>query len=151
MGPQTPRNAGQFAKLVRQPGGMTADEAVLAASANLETLRGGLEAEIAAAIGAMQSLDAAQADVPDPASIDALYRLSNRVIGLAGLPGLRAVGQICFSLCELIDRLQTSRTWNTAAVRVHMDCLRALRPGSAGDEDQQDAVVAALRRVVGRI
>lgn len=151
MTPRMPRKAGHFARLVHQPGGVTMDEAVLAADANLETLRSGLEAEIGATIGAMQSLGTALDGAPDPAAIEKLYRLSNLVIGLAGIPGLRAIGRVCYSLCELIDRSQTSRTWNAAAVQVHMDCLRALRPGTAGDEAQQDAVVAALGRVVGRI
>lgn len=146
------RKPGTFAKLVRQPGGVSMDEAVRAADANLESIRGRLVAEIEATLERMQALGGALRDGPgDGRALEELYASANAVIGLAGAPGLRGLGRVCYSLCELIDRLQTSGAWNGPAVRIHMDSLRALRPGTAEGEAQQEAIVAALKRVVARV
>lgn len=148
---QTRRPAGAFAKLVRQPGGMTEDEAVRAADANLESIREKLVAEIEATLERMHAVAGALGDAPGAPALEELYKAANSVIGMAGAPSLRTLGQVCHSLCELIDRLQTTGAWNAAAVRLHMDSLRVLRPGTAEDAARQEAIVAALKRVVGRI
>lgn len=149
--PTAPRKPNDFAKLVRRPGGLSMDEAVRAADANLLSIRGRLVAEVGATLERMQALGVALQDGPDGRALDELYALSNSVIGVAGASGLPALGQICFGLCELIDRLQTSGAWNGQAVRVHLDSLKALRPGAAATEADREAVVAALRQVVARI
>ena len=149
--PTLTRKANAFAKLVRQPGGLSMDEAVRAADENLRSIRGQLVAEVEAAVERMQALGGALRDGPDQGALNELYRSANSVIGLAGPSGLPATGQVCYSLCELIDRLQTSDTWNAPALQVHMDSLRLLRSGAAEDEAQQEAIVAALRRVVARV
>ena len=151
MTAQMRKPAGSFAKLVRQPGGMTQDEAVRAADANLESIREKLAEEIRATLDWMHAIGGALGDEPGTPALEELYKAANSVIGMAGAPGLRALGRVCYSLCELIDRLQTTRTWNAAAVRLHMDSLRVLRPGATEDEARQEAIVAALKRVVGRI
>lgn len=149
--PTPPRKANAFAKLVRQPGGLTMNEAVRAADANLQSIRGQLLAEVEASVERMQTLGRALRDASDGGALEELYALANSVVGMSGASGLRALGQVCYSLCEVIDRLQTSGAWNGPAVQVHMDSLWLLRPGTAEGEAQQEAIVVALKRVVGRI
>ena len=150
--PALPRRAGNFAKLVRKPGGLSLDEAVRAPDANLQSIRGQLIAEVEATVERMQALAGnAFRDGPDERALEQLYQLSNSVVGIAGAAGLRALGQVCYNLCELIDRLQTSRGWNVAAVRVHIDSLHLLCAGTADDGSEHEAIVAALGRVVARI
>lgn len=149
--PTVTRKGNAFGKLVRQPGGVGMEEAVRAADENLRAIRGQLRAEVEAAVERMRALGRGLEDGACPAALEELYRLANCVVGLAGASGLPALGRVCYSLCELVDRLQGARTWNWPAVRVHMDSLRLLRPGAEGSEAEQEAVVAALRRVVARV
>jgi hypothetical protein len=142
---------GAFAKLVLQPGGATMEEAVRAAEANLASIHGMLVVEVEAALERVQTLGETLRDEPDGRALDRLYEEANALIGITGGPGLRALNQVCYSLCELIDRLQASRVGNAPAVRIHLDSLRLLRPGTAEGEAEQDAMVSALRRVVQRI
>lgn len=149
--PIPPRKPSSFAGLVRRPGGLSMDEAVRAADANLLSMRGRLVAEIGATLERMQALGGELRDGSDRRALDELYDLSNSVIGMAGASGLPTLGQVCFSLCELIDRSQTSQAWHRQAVKLHFDSLKALRPGAADAGVDGEVVAAALRRVVARI
>lgn len=127
------------------------DEAVRAADANLQSIRGQLVAEIEATVERIQAFGgAALRDPPDERALEQLYNLANSVIGMAGTAGLRALGRVCYSLCDLIDRLQTSRTWSATAVQVHLDSLRLLSAGTA-EVEAEEAIVAALKQVVARV
>lgn len=152
MGAPTPtRKASRFAELVLQPGGMSMEEAVRAADANLEAIRGRLLASVEAILERMQALGGAHGHGPDGRALNDLYALSNTAIGVAGAAGLHALAQVCLSLCELIDRLQAAGAWNGPALRVHLDSLRRLGPGASDSGAEQEAIVAALKRVVARL
>ena len=137
-----------IAKLVLKPGGTSLSEAVAAAESNLDTIRDRMLGEVSTTIARMDTLGHAILRHPDPVAIDELYRLGNTVVGIAGVFGMGSLGQVAYSLCDLIDRLRSRSTWDASAVKVHMDSLRLLQsPGPAVDPE---AVVAALRRVVDR-
>lgn len=148
--PTVPGHTSRLASLVNRPGGLTEDEAVSAATANLEGMRERTLIEIDATLQRMQAIGAALAAEPDPAALDALYGSSHTLIGVAGTFGLGGLSAVAYSLCELIDRMRTSRTWNPLAVRVHLDSLRLMQVAGPGERDGWQ-VRDALRAMVERV
>lgn len=147
--PTRPPN--RLARLVQGPGGLAAEEAVRAADAGLERIRDDVVREIAAVVARMQALGAALEGGPDEGALRSLYGLANSVVGMAGVFGMAPLGEVCFSLCELIDRMAVRQRWEPAAVRVHLDSIGLLRPGAPAGERGHEEIVAALRRVVERV
>lgn len=134
--------------LLHQPGGMTVAEASAAACARLRNMQPKAIASIDDMIARMAALGPHLAQGPDKAALDELYVLANAVFGTAGLFGLDAVGEVAYSLCELIDRLRASGAWHPLAVQVHLNGL-ALARATGGDGAR--AVARGLRRVAGSI
>ena len=139
-----------LARELKRPGGLTLEEAVQAADAKLETIRGPVTADVHAKLDRIQALGGELLANRDDAAADALYALSNAVASTAGTFGLQAVGDVAFSLCELLDRWRTAQRWDRSALKVHLDSLRLLRTDRALTAQQQSAIVAALARVVHR-
>ncbi len=146
-----PAHVKRFANLVNRHGGQTAEEAIDAASTNLETIRDRVVSAIDTTLQRMQALGVVLQAGADPAATEELYKLANTVIGLAGTAGLGRLGEVSYSLCELIDRLRMAKIWNAAAIQLHLDALRRLQTTEPGQEEAAQAVKEALRRVVARI
>jgi chemotaxis protein histidine kinase CheA len=146
-----PAHVKRFANLVNRPGGQTAEEAIGAASANLETIRDRVVAAIDTTVQQMQALGVLLHAGSDPAAVEEMYKLANTVVGLAGTAGLGSLGDVSYSLCELIDRLRMARIWNIQAIQLHLDALRRLQNTAPGEQAAAQAVTDALRRVVARI
>ena len=138
----------RLAKLVHQRGGQPMAVAIRAAEANLHHIRGDVIGEIEAILARMHAIEAAGSDAQ---SLEELYTLANSVIGMAGLFGMSGLGHVCFSLCELLDRLRSQHKQDAPALRVHMESLHLLRPGATYDKERQTAVIVALQRIVARV
>lgn len=131
------------------PARRTADEAaVRATEANRHDIRNDVINEIEGILDRMHAIETAGDDAQ---TLDELYTLANNVVGMAGLFGMSGLGQVCFGLCELLDRLRSQHIQDAPAVRVHMGSLHLLRPDSTYNQEQQAAVVAALRCIVVRL
>lgn len=141
--------ASRLSVLLNQPGGMTAAEAAAAAHHRLQAIHGEAVAGIDGMVARMAALGPRLAQGPDRAALDELYVLANAVFGTAGLFGLGALGEVAYSLCELIDRLRASGGWHPAALQVHLNGLALARAAGSGAQP----VTEGLRRVaesVGR-
>jgi chemotaxis protein histidine kinase CheA len=145
-----PAHTKRLAAMVNRPGGQTEDEAVAAATANLETMRERTITELDATVLQMQQLGRALQTHPDAAAVAELYALSNSVVGIAGVFGMSGLSAVAYSLCELIDRLRTSRTWNSQAVKVHLESLPLMQGAGPGKWEEQE-VQKALTRLVDRV
>ncbi len=150
MSGNLPPHTRRMASLVNRPGGVTVSEAVAAAEANLETLRGrGLE-EIATAMARVQAIGEALKLRPDAADQAELYTVSNFLVGVCGVFGLAGLGEVAFSLCSLLDRLRISGVWSMPSVQIHLDSLRLAYAGNL-QASEMAAIGVALRQVVGRV
>ena len=69
------------------------------------------------------------------------------IYGRFGLPEL---GHAAFSLCELLDRLKSKRTWNWPAVQVHLHGLLILADPDKTPPEGRQTVVDGLRQVSQR-
>jgi hypothetical protein len=146
----SPSHTKRLAEKINQPGGMTEDEAIEAATANLESLRGRTEHELDVTLQQIRTIGHGLHAPPDPIAVRELYSLSNSVVGIAGVYGMTGLSAVAYSLCDLVDRLRMSKTWNAAAVRVHVDSL-LLMQGDGPGKDQERQIQKALRRLLDRI
>ena len=141
----------RLAAMIHKPGGLKVSQAVAAAEANLETLRDSTLERMDEIIVAMEA-DARGLTAYDGEVIDRMYRLSNEVVGVAGVFGYGHMGEAAYSLCDLLDQLRAQEGWNVAAVRVHLQTLRLLRQqgGPAADPLACAAILEGLRQVAAR-
>ena len=145
-----PAHTRRLAQLVNQPGGITAQEAVAAAEQQLESLRERGLSDITATIQAVQALAGSLQPEELAARGNELYRMSNSLIGVAGVFGKGGVGDVALSFCTLIERMTLAQHWDRNAIQAHLDSLRLL---SQDGVTQQEVVTirAALRQVVDRL
>ncbi len=142
----------RLAAVVRMPGGKTVSEAVLAAEEQLEVIKDGVVAALDTMLTEMTAAAARLKAAPGPDTIEPLYDLANDVIGVAGVVGLGSVGDAAYSLCELLDIFVETKSWNWAAVEVHLNGLKLLRAMSDKMTDEQrEQVLDGLRAVVRRM
>lgn len=135
---------------VHRAGGVTLEQAASAAAAKLEAIRSAVTEEVEDTVERLLATGSRVGSDYDGVVLDELYGLANTIMGMAGPFGLGSLGDVSFSLCELLDRMKTHRRWDVAAVRVHLDALRLLRPGAAATDTQRRTIVGALRCVVQR-
>ncbi len=138
----------RLARLMAEPGGIRMVDAVAQANQNLEQVRDDCLNTVDRHLGEIERLHGQAADAPSVELREEIYRLANEIHGLAGVFGLRELGEAAFSLCELIDRLQVSHGWRSDAVDVHLSALRLLRRPE--HLDHPETVLEGLRRVTDR-
>jgi hypothetical protein len=140
----------RLSKIIRAEGGITVRNALKDANRNLATIRGDCIAEIDLKLTAIhEKFGHAQAR-PAGADLDELYRLSNDIVGMAGVFEMTALGEAAFSLCELIDHMKAPDEWNWPAVEVHLSGLRVLRH-TAPDAPENQHVLDGLRKLIARV
>jgi chemotaxis protein histidine kinase CheA len=123
-------------------------ELAAAADRELAAIREWMLADIDALVEEAETLGRNLGDSPDAAKVRKLYRLANEIFGLAGTFGLPHLGKAAHSLCELLLGLTDARTWNSAAVRVHLDGIRSLSASAADQDAARDEIVDGLAQVV---
>jgi|CXWL01.1.fsa_nt_gi hypothetical protein len=134
-------------KLLVEPGGMSAAQALDRASGNLESIREACETAIDAKIEHLMELVRSQ----EAGRFDAIYRVSNEVFAESGAFGLAELSVAAHSLCSLLGAGDQTKV-PTAAIVVHIDSMRLLRkPDLAGDAAARGAVLAGLRNMTKRL
>jgi hypothetical protein len=137
---------------LREPGGVAVAEAMAAAEANLEELRpdcaNELQAAATAALACFQTFPASF----DAASLQQLYAISARAVGIGVVCGAPAADATFVSLCNLLDYLGVIQRWDLEAIAVHVQTLQLL---AARVRDKLDApaieqVLAGLEKVTRR-
>jgi hypothetical protein len=128
-------------------GGLTAQQAIPAAQAQVEKVRQPTLDEIDAALRRIYALTEDRGAAMPTAALEEVYEAANHIIAVAGLFDLAELGQAAWSLCELTSRCVSSGRFNRCMVDVHIDGLRLLRHPSEHNEAQRTAVLLGLRQV----
>lgn len=131
-------------KMLDQPGGVTAEQALARAKQGLESIRedclGATDEKIASLHALAGGAEAGRGEK--------MYRLSNEVFAEAGGFGLGELSAVAHSLCSLLAAHEGAPPPRAAAM-VHVEAMRALRrPELAGDKAARMAVLQGLRGVV---
>lgn len=106
--------------------GMSMDDALDRAALHLESMRGKIERGIddnVAAIGAM--LGDKSADLH--AQAHTLYSLADGILSVAAMFQRKTLGDIAFSLCDLLQVFERASVWENGAVRAHYDAMRLVQ------------------------
>lgn len=131
-------------KMLDQPGGVSAEQALARAKQGLESIREDCLGATDEKIASLQALAGAN----DAGRSEKMYRLSNEVFAEAGAFGLGELSAVAHSLCSLLAANE-GKAPPRAAVVVHVEAMRALRrPELAGDKAARMAVLQGLRGVV---
>ena len=133
-------------KIMDEPGGVSATQAIERAKAGLESIRenclGATDEKIGQLLGlAMESA---------PGAHEKMYRLSNEVFAEAGAFGLGELSAVAHSFCSLIAANESGQPPRAAAM-LHVEAMRALRRHElAGDKAARMAVLLGLRGLVSK-
>lgn len=147
----TRRPENRLAKVIWVPGGKTIAQALDDAQANLDEVQQESLGILRTKLEQIQTLGRKSETAPSEESIQALYNLSSEVLDIAGLFGLPELGHAAFSLCELLDRLKSRKTWNWPAVQVHLHGLLVLADPDKTPPEGRQSVVDGLRQVCQRV
>lgn len=136
---------------LKEPGGVAVADAVDAAKANLAELEPECTTELqratAAALAAFQSFPPAF----DAASLQALYAISARAVGIGAVCGAPAADTAFISLCNLLDHLTVIRRWDLEAIAVHVQTLQLLTANIGQlTPPAMDQILAGLEKVARR-
>jgi hypothetical protein len=147
----TRRPENRLSKVIYIPGGKTIAQALDDAQSNLEDIRTQSLDLLRGKLEEIQTLGKRSEKDPTPEAVQNLYTLSCEVLDIAGLFGLPELGQAAFSLCDLLDRLKTKKTWNWPAVEVHLHGLLVLADPDKTPPEARQSVVEGLRQVSNRV
>jgi hypothetical protein len=147
----TRRPENRLAKVIWVPGGKTIAQALDDAQANLDEIRKESLDLLRGKLEELQALGKRSETTPDADAIQGLYTLSGEILDIAGLFGLPELGHAAFSLCELLDRLKSKKTWNWPAVQVHLHGLLVLADPDKIPPEGRQTVVDGLRQVCQRV
>jgi hypothetical protein len=137
----------RLAQLMRTPGGKPVSQALADAQSNLETLRETCLPAMDAKLAEVQAIVARCKTAPTPSDLKRLYAIGNEILEIAGVNGMKELGEAAFSLCELIDRFVTFRRYSWPALQVHLDGLLALRAAEGACSEHTKDVLTGLRQV----
>ena len=139
----------RLAKSVVSKGGMSATEALKAATEAVNEMREPTIQEIDANLKRIYELaEQLKATAAyDEEALKEMYVCANRVVAMGGVFGLGELGQAAYSLCELVSRFQTLERFQWSMVQVHVDGLRLLRNPGAHAAAIRDEVLNGLRKV----
>jgi hypothetical protein len=135
----------KLAKIARQPGGKTVEEAVKGAEQRIESVRERCVAALALKAEQLSLLASGDRGAPD--ILDGLYNLGNAIFGVAGVYELDALAEAACSLCDLLHGFRNGEVVNWSAVDVHVDGIRLL---AGGRTEGAATILAGLRKVRAR-
>lgn len=141
-----------LARIAREPGGRTLENALKAAETRIEAARGVSVAALADKADQLAQRAAAGRRGEDPEAFARIYDISNAIYGLAAAYELKGLAEAAFSLCDLADSFRGDAVANWPAIDVHVDGIRLL--ASMGDKAGAvgaQSILDGLRRVRARV
>jgi hypothetical protein len=122
----------RLSELAGRFGGLSREEAVEAATRELEILRPEAIRNIEAAIAGLEKIvsDAIPRRDGSAAMMKTLLPAADQIVTLAGTYGYTALDKAARSLCDLLDGLLRQEKTDLASIRVHVQTIRMLAPGA---------------------
>jgi hypothetical protein len=122
----------RLSELAGRFGGLSRDEAVEAATRELEILRPEAIKTIEAAIAELEKIVNAAIQNRDgsAAMMKSLLPLADQIVTLAGTYGYTALDKAARSLCDLLDGLLRQEKTDLASIRVHVQTIRMMAPAA---------------------
>ncbi|THD61025.1 hypothetical protein [Phenylobacterium sp.] len=135
----------KLARIAREPGGKTVEEAVKGAEQRIESVRERCVAALPLKAEQLSALAGGDRGAPD--ILEGLYNLGNAIFGVAGVYDLDALAEAACSLCDLLQGFRDGEPVNWSAVEVHVDGIRLL---AGGRTEGATVILDGLRKVRAR-
>jgi len=133
--------------MVGGPDGVRCEELIDRATENLEEIRDNCLAGIDNLIERIHALVQSW----DQSRLEDCHVLANEIFALAGTLSLDELSKAAYSLCSLLDSFER-KAIPVAAIRVHVDTMRALRRREiASNRHLRTATLAELTSLVQRL
>jgi hypothetical protein len=134
---------------VMASGGMTRDDAVAGAVANLQTISAEGDFVMNGSIQKIEKLVKSTGGKMDAAVLNEMLVHADQVITLAGTFGYDYLDRAARSMCDTIELLLAQNSPDLAPIAVHADALRLFAPKKGGPTgDAAEGVLAELARVL---
>jgi hypothetical protein len=137
----------RLAKIARQPGGKSIEEAVRSAELRIESVRDKCVAALAVKAERLAAIAAGDRAAGAEATLEGLYNTANAILGVACVYDLDALSEAACSLCDLVHGFRGGEAVNWQAIDVHVDGIRLL---ASGYSEGAASILAGLRRVKAR-
>lgn len=140
----------RFQKLARRPGGVSRDEALERAAANIEEIKPGFDDWLIKELKTLSdAIDSAKTAEP-PADWAEIANMQSRQVRDAGTTmGAELLTFIANSLCEMLDAIAAGAECNMESIGCHLDALYLARQRKFRglSPDQVPELTSGLRRV----
>lgn len=133
-----------LSKKMSEPGGLTV--------ADIE--RRAKERLLSHKADAMRAVEVAVADLEQRVEVgahhadEAFYLTASKMLDVAGFFDTGPLYDAGYSLCELLDVMQTSGEWNGDSVRVHVRALRMILNSGCETSPQSASLLAGLKALL---
>ena len=144
-----PKN--RLTELVARFGGLSRDDAVAAASKELETMRGEADQVIDLSVAQLEKTVAGcvRERKCGPDTIKELLPMCDQIVTLSGTYGYRPLDKATRSLCDLLDGLLRSGKTDIASILVHVQTIRMMAPRAAPmPMEQVDLMMIELAKLL---
>lgn len=129
-------------------GGVTRDDAVAAAIANVQSISAEGDAVMVASIQEIEKIVIKCGGKLETTALNEILTHGDQVITLSGTFGYDYLDRATRSLCDTIECLLSANRSDMAPVAVHADAMRLFSPGKDGPKGEAaEGVLAELARV----
>ncbi len=138
----------RLAKMIKERGGLLAQDAIAAAEAGVESLREASLAALDETLAEIETRFGKGAENREAESFESLYVLASRIIDVSAFVAGTGLDRAAMSLCGLADNCAEAGAWRWDAVDVHLNALKLLRSvGASLPAAQRDSMLQGLYKV----
>jgi hypothetical protein len=143
-----PKN--RLAELTGRFGGLKKEEAVAAATRELDVLRPEADKAILASVVQLEEIVEGAWRRRDfsPKLINTLLPPADQIVTLSGTYGYTAMDKAARSLCDLLDGMLRENRNELASVRVHVQTMRMITPGHVLPPEHVEVLLFELGKVL---
>ncbi|WP_292054502.1 MULTISPECIES: chemotaxis protein CheE [unclassified Brevundimonas] len=133
-----------LSKKMAEPGGLTVADIERRAKERLQKHKTDAMRSVELAVSELEKRVEVGADHPD----EAFYLTASQMLDVAGFFDTGPLYDAGYSLCELLDVMQTSGEWNGDSVRVHVRALRMILNAGCETTPQSATLLAGLKALL---
>lgn len=133
-----------LSKKMAEPGGLTVADIERRSKERLLSHKADAMRSVEAAVAELELRIETGADHPD----EAFYLTASKMLDVAGFFDTGPLYDAGYSLCELLDVMQSSGQWNGDSVRVHVRALRMILNSGCVTTPQSTSLLAGLKALL---
>jgi hypothetical protein len=137
----------ELSDFLNRSDGIGMDEALDRAALHLESMRGKIERGIDDNVATIGTL-VGDASIDLRTHAGALYSMADGILSVAAMFQRKTLGDIAFSLCDLLKVFENAAVWENGAIRAHYDAMRLVQAKPDLTFDQRGELLRNLSNMV---